>query len=201
MIQKINIKNLEIEGLESDLEIFLKIQDISNQILFIHPVLSRYFDELTTFKFVHYELLSISTLDFLFPKKFVVKMIPKLDFKTFKENSLNFSICFHENKLNFNCLSPELGIFYMLQDLNSLSVSFALGLLEYADVSFLKKYNSHFLQDNIIDFLLDLGKISLNRYDLIWKVIENHSLTTCLHDLPLFLDRNIRTERKYDKIL
>ena len=196
-----NQEQLEIRGIRSDYKVFTQLKDLSDDIIFIHPTTSSFFDKLTNFRFVHNEIAVPSEQKFDFGQGVTIDKISSPIFKIFKSYSLDFQIKFDSGKFNFKCMSPEFAIAWILQDFNSLSVGIALALLEFSNLELLNQYQKLFTSPNILRFLLELGQTALNRYDLIWQTIEKNGFETELGDLPLFLDRNIRLERKYDKIL
>ena len=201
MVQSVDQEKLEIEGMQSELDLFLKLKDISNNIIFIHPTTSLFFDKLTMFRFVHNEILISSKKKIDSVKNIIVNRISPQKFEIFKTNSLNFEFIIDQKRLEFKCVSPEFGLIWILQDINSLSVGIALGLLEFCDIKKLSKYQNLLSSANELNLILELGEIVLNRFDLIWQIIEKYNYKNELNDFPLFLDRNIRTERRYDKIL
>lgn len=201
MLQSLNQRKLEIEGSESDFELFLELDKIKDNIIFIHPIISLFFDNLTIFKFLHNEILVPADRNFDFLKNIVINKIFSLKFETFKSYSLNFKILFDKKKLSYKCVSPEFGLIWILQNIDSLSVGIGLALLEFCDINILYKNRNLFCSDNILNLILELGETTLNRYDLIWQIIEKNKFEKQLRDFPIFLDRNIKLERRYDKIL
>ena len=201
MNQTPELKELEFEGKNSNYKVFSELSFSSDEIIFVHPTISLFFDKLTIFRFIHNEIIVPQEDTFDFSGQIIINKIPSSKFKTFKLNGLNFKVKFNETKFNFNCLSPEFSMIWMLQKINSLSVGLALALLEFSDLNKLNKYQNLFSTAKIFSFILELGKINLNRYDLIWQLIKKFHLENNLNDLPLFLDKNIRIERKYGKII
>ncbi len=196
----INRENLEINGKISDMELFLRLGNISDDLIFIHPVLSLFFDKLTVFQFIHNEILVSSDLHFDTFKNIIVNRVLPPTFKIFKTFSLHFKVSINGTNFKFKCLSPEFGVIWILQHINSMSVGIALGLLEFCDINVLNSHQNLFPSKNVLKLILELGETFLNRYDLIWQIIEKYDFENELSDLPLFLDKNIRIERRYEKI-
>ena len=201
MFQSVNRKKLEFEGLKSNLELYLLLNDNSDKLLFIHPIISLFFDKLTMFRFVHNEILISEEQNFDFKDDLIVNKIPSLKFNMFRTHSLDFKVIINGKKLEFKCISPEFALIWVLKDINCISVIIALALLEFCEVKLLNKHQDLLPSPKIFNFIMKLGEIPLNRYDLIWELIENNKFITNLSEFPLFLDRNIRSDRKYDKIL
>ena len=195
------LKELEFEGKKSNYTLYSELRFSSDEIIFVHPTISLFFDKLTLFRFVHNEIIVPQEKTFDFSGQIIINTIPSSKFEIFKLNGLNFTVKFNETNFNFKCLSPEFGMIWMLQKINSLSIGLALALLEFSDLNKLNKYQNLFSTAKIFNFILELGKINLNRYDLIWQLIKKFHLENNLSDLPLFLDKNIRIERKYGKII
>lgn len=201
MVQSISREKFKIQVPKSKMESFMQLTDFSNEILFIHPTTSLFFDKLTMIKFSHNEILCSEDLHLDFIENLFVNRMKSLDLEVFNKNSLEFKVVFHEKELKFKCVSPEFGLIWILQNINSMSVLIALAILEFCNIKILKEHKNLFSSLQILKLIMKLGEIPLNRYDIIWQIIKDNQLTDKLYDFPLVLDRNIRNERRYDKIL
>ena len=115
-------------------------------------------------------------------------------------HGLNFEVEVGNLDISFQCVSPEFGLIWILRVINSLNVGIALALLEFCDFPLLKSFKD-LIPLKTLNLILKLGEIPLNRYDMIWQIIKQNGFENELKDLPLFLDRNLRIERRYDRQL
>ena len=201
MIQVIDSKKMKFRVSESEFTSYNQFQDYSKKIFFLHPFISLFFDNLTTFRFVHKEILVGQDLRFEIPENVIVNTLPPSEMKFLEIYNLNFKVEMDDNHLELQGVSPEFGLIWMLQGLNSFNVGIALALLEFCDLAKLEQYQGEIPVRGAINLILELGKTPLNRYDLIWQIIKKNKFEKELKDLPLFLDRNIRIERRYDRQL
>ena len=121
--------------------------------------------------------------------------------ESFKSNSLVFKVQIDEQSLEFHCVSPEFGLIWVLREVNSKTVALGLAILEFCDIAILENNSRILPVAKPLQLVLELGKVHLNRYDLIWEIIEAFGYRENLSDFPLFLHKFIRNDRKYDKIL
>lgn len=201
MYQVIDREKYEIQGRDSDSDPFLELRNNSDKIIFIHPTTSLFFDNLTTFRFAHIEILISQNYNLNIKRKILInKVVPK-KYDSFDSYSIPFIYKINGFHYNFKCISPEFGVIWFLQEVNSQSLTMALALLEFSKINILNKILHLLPEKKALQLVLELGKTPLNRYDRIWEIIEKYGYEKRLNDFPLFLDRNIRIDRKYDKIL
>ena len=201
MYQLIDKKSLKFQVLDANFHIFSQLENYSEEVLFLHPTLSLFYDNLTIFRFVHKEILVQEDFSFNIPSTIKVNFLPKSKFNKFKAQYSHFYVELEGKFLEFQCINPELGLLWVLQDVNSQSFGLGLALLEFCNLSTLEKYKDLLLDPQVLRCIIEIGETHLNRYDLIWRIIEKFNYQEKLSDFPLYIEKFVRAERKYGKIL
>jgi len=201
MFQVIDSKKMKFRVSELEFTTYKQLQAYSKRIFFLHPFISLFFDKLTTFRFGHKEILVDQDFHHEIPENVIINILPPSELKFIEIHNLNFKVEMDGNHLELQGVSPEFGVIWMLRVINSFNVGIALALLEFCDLAKLNQYRGKIPVKGAIDLILELGRTPLNRYDLIWGIIKKNEFEKELKDLPLFLDRNIRIERRYDQQL
>jgi len=201
MFQVIDRQSLKFNVSTAEFDTYKLIEAKKEEIFFLHPIISIFFDKLTMNQFIHKEILLPENLEFNVPSIYTINFLSTGEYKVLKAHYLQFQIETSGAHLKFRCVNPEFGIYWILKDLNSQSLCLALGLLEWCDLLLFEQIGRNLKRSRLFQFLKTIGAHPLNRYDLLWDAIKKFGYEKELSDFPLYLDQNIRSERRYDKIL
>ena len=85
MYQAIDKEKFELSPPKSDSALFSQLLEHSNEIIFLHPTLSLFFDNLTINRFIHKEIIVTFDFPFELPSAITINKLPPLKMESFTE--------------------------------------------------------------------------------------------------------------------